>query len=464
MDRARVLIVDDEPAMLENCRRILAREGYSCSTLSDPSGFRELLSSARPDVLLLDLRMPEVDGMTVLTVAQADDPALPVIIMTAYATITSAVQAIREGAFDYLAKPFKADQLLVALERAIRHRELILENLALREQVAKGARRKEILGSSRAVSKLMDQARRVAASEANVLIRGESGTGKELIARFIHANSPRRNGPFVPVDCAAMPEGLLESEMFGHERGAFTSADSRKVGLLEEANDGTVFLDEFPEMSPGLQSKLLRALEERQVRRLGSTSLIDVNIRVVAATNLDLETAVADGRFREDLFYRLNVIPLHVPPLRERAGDVAVLASSFLAEFSAAQDRDPPRVSPDVWDALERYEWPGNVRELRNLAERLVVLDDDGRITLSDLPEPLRPWATVETGSPESELLPYEGARAEALDSFKLRYVGRLLEASGGNVSGAARAAGVSRRTLHRWIAKLNESTRDEST
>jgi DNA-binding NtrC family response regulator len=190
--------------------------------------------------------MPEVDGMTVLTVAQADDPALPVIIMTAYATITSAVQAIREGAFDYLAKPFKADQLLVAVERATRHRELILENLALREQVAKGARRKEILGSSRAVSKLMDQARRVAASEANVLIRGESGTGKELIARFIHANSPRRNGPFVPVDCAAMPEGLLESELFGHERGAFTSADSRKVGLLEEAEDGTVFLDEFP--------------------------------------------------------------------------------------------------------------------------------------------------------------------------------------------------------------------------
>ncbi len=464
MDRARVLIVDDEPAMLENCRRILTRGGYACSTLSDPSRFRELLSSVRPDVLLLDLRMPEVDGMTVLTVAQADDPALPVIIMTAYATITSAVQAIREGAFDYLAKPFKADQLLVAVERATRHRELVLENLALREQVAKGARRKEIHGSSRAMSKLMDQARRVAASEANVLIRGESGTGKELIARFIHANSPRRNGPFVPVDCAALPEGLLESEMFGHERGAFTSADSRKVGLLEEANGGTVFLDEFPEMSPGLQSKFLRALEERQVRRLGGTVLIDVDIRIVAATNLDLEAAMADGSFREDLYYRLNVIPLQVPLLRERAGDVALLARRFFAEFSAAKDEDPPRVSPDVWDALERYEWPGNVRELRNLAERLVVLDDDGRITLSDLPEPLRPWATVENGSPESELLPYEGARAEALDSFKLRYVGRLLEASGGNVSGAARAAGVSRRTLHRWIAELNESTRDEST
>jgi DNA-binding NtrC family response regulator len=448
--------------MLENCRRILAREGYSCSTLSDPSRFRELLSSARPDVLLLDLRMPEVDGMTVLTVAQADDPALPVIIMTAYATITSAVQAIREGAFDYLAKPFKADQMLVAVERATRHRELILENLALREQVAKGARRQEIHGSSRAMSKLMDQARRVAASEANVLIRGESGTGKELIARFIHANSPRRDGPFVPVDCAALPEGLLESEMFGHERGAFTSADSRKVGLLEEANGGTVFLDEFPEMSPGLQSKFLRALEERQVRRLGGTVLIDVDIRIVAATNLDLEAAMADGSLREDLYYRLNVIPLQVPPLRERAGDVALLARRFFAEFSAAKDEDPPRVSPDVWDALERYEWPGNVRELRNLAERLVVLDDDGRITMSDLPEPLRPWATVENR--ESELLPYEGARAEALDSFKLRYVGRLLEASGGNVSEAARAAGVSRRTLHRWIAELNESTRDGST
>ncbi|MFQ5889382.1 MAG: sigma-54-dependent transcriptional regulator [Gemmatimonadota bacterium] len=460
MERGRVLIVDDEPDMLENCERLLSREGYACWTLSDPSRFREILEEVRPDVLLLDLRMPDVDGMTLLTVAQADDPALPVVIMTAYATVPSAVHAIREGAFDYLTKPFRADALLIAIERAARHRALALENQALRQQVARGAGREEIVGSSPPMVKLMEQARKVAPTDANVLIFGESGTGKELIARFIHARSPRKDGPFLPVDCAALPEGLLESELFGHERGAFTGADARKKGLLEEANGGTVFLDEFPEMSLGLQSKFLRTLEERQVRRLGGSQLIDVDIRIVSATNMDLEAAVAEGRFREDLYYRLNVVPLHVPPLRDRGDDIVLLAQSFLAQFSAAQDREPPRVSPDVWDALQRYHWPGNVRELRNLAERLVILDEDQRVTLSDLPEPLRPWTSLSNEPSDSEqLLPYEGARARALQAFRARYVRRLLQASGGNVSKAARAARVSRRTLHRWIAELDNGS-----
>ncbi len=401
--------------------------------------------------------------MTLLTVAKADDPALPVIIMTAYATIASAVEAIREGAFDYLTKPFKADQLLVAVERALRHRALTLENQALREQVARETRPQEIVASSKSMLRVLEQARKVASSNANVLVSGESGTGKELVARLIHVHSTRRDQPFMPVDCAALPEGLLESELFGYERGAFTGADKRKRGLLEEADSGTLFLDEFPEMPMSLQSKLLRALEERQVRRLGGAELIDVDIRVVAATNVDLEAAVEEGRFREDLYYRLNVVPLHLPPLRERSGDVTLLAQRFLAQFSAAQDRDPPRVSPDVWDALERYHWPGNVRELKNLSERLVVLDDDGQVRLSDLPESLRPWGLLPNGAREAELPPSEAARDEALNAFRLGYVQRLLDASSGNVSQAARAAGVSRRTLHRWIAQLRGSASEKA-
>lgn len=463
MDEQRVLVVDDEPAMLANCERLLSGEGYSCSTLSDPIEFREQLASVEPDVLLLDLRLPEVDGMTLLTVAKADDPALPVIIMTAYATIASAVEAIREGAFDYLTKPFKADQLLVAVERALRHRALTLENQALREQVARETRPQEIVASSKAMLRVLEQARKVASSNANVLVSGESGTGKELVARLIHVHSTRRHKPFMPVDCAAMPEGLLESELFGYERGAFTGADKRKRGLLEEADGGTLFLDEFPEMPMSLQSKLLRVLEERQIRRLGSSDLVNVDIRVVAATNVDLEAAVDEGRFREDLYYRLNVVPLHLPPLRERSGDVTLLAQRFLAQFSAAQDRDPPRISPDVWDALERYHWPGNVRELKNLSERLVVLNNDDHVRLSDLPESLRPWGLLPNGAREAELPPYETARDEALNAFRMGYVRRLLDASGGNVSQAARAAGVSRRTLHRWIAQLRGSASEKA-
>jgi DNA-binding NtrC family response regulator len=454
MERARILIVDDEPAMLVNCERFLSREGYDCVTLRDPTRVRAVLDEVRPDVLLLDLRMPGVDGMTVLTVALADDPALPVVIMTAHASVNSAVEAIREGAFDYLEKPFSADQLVVSVNRAVRHRGLAVENRTLREQVDRGLSN-TIIGSSKAITQLLHMALKVAAADSNVLISGESGTGKELIARCIHANSSRKDRPFTPVDCAAMPEGLLESELFGYEPGAFTGAVRRRRGLLDEAAGGTVFLDEFTELSAALQSKLLRVLEERKVRRLVGSALIDIDIRVLAATNVDLDEAVALGSFREDLYYRLNVVPLHLPPLREREGDVILLAQQFLARYSAAQEWDPPKVSPDVWEALERYPWPGNVRELKNLAERLVVLHEGDSITLSDLPEAFRTdWATL-TRVDDGELLPYPEARLQALQEFRKRYARTLLGRCGGNVSRAARTAGVSRRTVYRWLDEL---------
>ncbi|MFQ5680102.1 MAG: sigma-54-dependent transcriptional regulator, partial [Gemmatimonadota bacterium] len=460
----RVLVVDDEPAMLENCRRLLSGEGYECTGLADPSRFRERLVELQPDVLLLDLRLPGVDGMTLLTVALAEDPGLAVVIMTAFGTVASAVRAIREGAFDYLEKPFRAEQLIVAVERAARHRQLTLENRALRDQVTGSEGFRPLIGSSRPMVTLMARARRVAPTDANVLIIGESGTGKELVARYLHAHSTRRGRPFLPVDCAAMPEGLMESELFGHERGAFTGAIARKKGLLEEARGGTVFLDEFPELAGGLQAKLLRALEERQVRRVGGSEFLDVDIRIVAATHVDLERAVAEGSFREDLYYRLNVVPLHVPPLRERGGDIPLLATSFLAQFSAAQKKEPPRVSPDVWDALESHEWPGNVRELKNLAERLVALDDDGRIGLADLPAPLRPELQLAATNDKTPPIEYAAARDAALRAFRSAYVRRLLELTQGNVSKAARTAGVSRRTFHRWLAELGEAAAGDAS
>jgi DNA-binding NtrC family response regulator len=458
MNGPRVLIIDDEPDMLENCRRLLERAGYRCNELADPLRAREHVRDTKPDALLLDLRMPGADGITVLAAVLADDPTLPVIIMTGHGSVASAVQAIREGAFDYLTKPFSADQLVVAVERAVRFRGLTLENRTLRERVGQPSDDGAI-GSSPAMTRVLDQVRRVGPTDASVLITGESGVGKEIVARAVHRAS-QRTGPFVPLDCAALPEALLESELFGHERGAFTGAVARRDGLLVEARGGTVFLDEIGELPTGLQAKLLRALEERQVRRVGGSGLIPLDIRLVAATNVDLEAALQRGTFRQDLYFRLNVVQLVVPPLRERPDDLEALLRHFLDRFAHDLGKEAPQVSPDAWSALERYQWPGNVRELRNVAQRAAVLDEDGQITLADLPETLRGWAPGNTepaslGAPP----PYEDAREAAALAFRDGYLRRLLAHCGGNVSQAARLAGVSRRTLHRWLAETGVAT-----
>ena len=464
MDRARILIVDDEPAMLENCERMLTREGYDCTTLAEPLRFRQVAAELDPDLVLTDLRMPGTDGMTILAASMADAPARPVIIVTAFASVASAVGAIREGAFDYVTKPFSTDQLLVAVERALRFRRVTVENRKLREQVSRSGAGDGILGASPAMARLLEQVRRVAPTDANVLITGESGTGKELIVRALHAHSLRCDKPFVAVDCAALPEGLLESELFGHERGAFTGAVQRRDGLLVEANGGTLFLDELAELTVSLQVKLLRTLEQRQVRRLGDSRLTELDIRVVAATNADLEAAVSKGTFREDLYYRVNVVHFTVPPLRAREGDLVLLMSTFLEEFAASNHKTVPRVVPEAWVVLERHSWPGNVRELRNLAQRLVVLDDDGLITRSDLPESLRHGLPRAVGSHASGAWPtsYEEAKDAALAEFQASYVRQLLHLHDGNMSRAARAAGVSRRSLHRWVAALQLETQAE--
>ncbi len=462
--RAKVLVVDDELDMLDNCRRLLARAGHEARTLADPTTVPATMAEFGPDVILLDLRMPQADGLTVLAAALAIDPAVPVVIMTAFGSVDSAVRAIREGAFDYLTKPFTGEQLVVAVDRALRYRGLSLENQALRLQVATDdPATARLIGASPAMAHVMAQVRRVAPTEANLLILGESGTGKELLARSVHELSNRRPGPFVPIDCTSLPANLLESELFGHERGAFTGAVARKRGLLAEANGGTVFLDEIGELELPLQAKLLRALEERRVRSVGGTAQTPIDVRVVAATNVDLEQAVKGGQFRSDLYFRLNVVQVTLPPLRSRLGDVAELLHHFLADFARGADRPAPRVSPEALEAIETYDWPGNVRELRNVAQRLVVLDDDGRITTADLPEAIRGWPNGTRGA-MGPPLEYEQAREESQTAFLRQYVRQLLDYHGGNVSRAANAAGVSRRTLHRWLADLGTVARDPAS
>jgi DNA-binding NtrC family response regulator len=459
----RVLVVDDEPDMVDNCVRILRRAGYRCLSTTDPERALALVESERPDLVLTDLKMPALDGLAVLRRAHEVDASIPVIVITAFATIESAVAAIKEGAFDYLPKNFSVDQLSVTVERALRQRRLTQENRNLREQLQTVLGLENVVGRSPAMAQVFELVRKAARSEANILVQGESGTGKELIARAIHANSPRASQAFVPVDCASLPENLLESELFGHEKGAFTGAVKTKPGLMEVATGGTLFLDEIAELSVGLQVKLLRALQERQIRRVGGTGQIGVDVRVVSATNRDLREAVARGQFREELYYRVNVIEIRLPPLRERAGDTRLLAHAFLKRYG--QDRIRAW-DDDAMAALESYRWPGNVRELQNVVERACALAEGESLTRHDLPEHVlagtgQPVSAGETASPEvgSHLagttgLALKDAKDRWMAVLEASYLRQILDRHAGNISAAAKAAGIDRKTFHRLVNK----------
>jgi DNA-binding NtrC family response regulator len=458
----RVLVVDDEPDMVENYSRILRRAGYQCLTATDPHRALALVDSEKPDLLLSDLKMPGMDGMALLRRAHEVDPALPVILVTAFASIESAVAAIKDGAFDYLPKNFSVDQLRVAVERGLRQRELQLENRNLREQLQETLGFENLIGRSPAMAKVFELVRKAARSDANILVLGESGTGKELIARAIHANSPRAAQAFVPVDCASLPEQLLESELFGHEKGAFTGAVKSKRGLIEVADQGTLFLDEIGELPLTLQAKLLRVLQERQLRHVGDTTLIDVDARVVSATNRDLRDAVAKGQFREELYYRVNVIAIALPPLRDRAGDLKLLAHAFLGRYGGERVTG---FEDAALEALERYAWPGNVRELQNVVERACALADGERITRSDLPDyvlrgtgvrgpTVGVGSTLDPALPSAANLPLKDAKEKWMQVLEASYLRDVLDRNGGNVSAAAKAAGIDRKTFHRLINK----------
>ena len=456
MTRERILIVDDEPDMAENCQRILSRAGHRCLTVTDPREALKLLESEHPDLLLTDLKMPGVDGMELLRGARQVDPQMPVIIRTAFATIESAVLAVKAGAFDYLAKPFSADQLTLSVERALTQRRLALENFRLREQLQGTYGFENIVGRSPAMAQVFELVRKAARSEANILIVGESGTGKELIARAIHANSPRAAEAFVPVDCASLPEPLLESELFGHEKGAFTGAVKTKPGLVEVAHRGTLFLDEIAELPVGLQVKLLRALQEQEIRRVGGTRQINVDVRLVSATNRDLQERVAKGQFREELYYRVNVIAIPLPPLRERKGDVTLLAHTFLWKYGRGREQPLRGFETEALQLLEASPWPGNVRELQNVIERACALAEGDTITARDLPEHLRshqPVSRTLVPTPTATL-PLKEAKARWMSELEAAYLTDLLKRHGGNVSQAARAAGIDRKTFHRLLNK----------
>jgi two-component system response regulator AtoC len=452
--KPRVLIVDDEPDVVANWSRLLGRNDYACVTATEGERALALLESERPEIVLTDLKMPRVDGMQVLTRALELDPDVVVIMITGHGSVESAVDAMRAGAFDYLLKPLPSNDVLrLAVERAAERRRLVEENRRLREPLAPRAGFDHVVGKSPAMEAVFELVRKAARSEANILIQGESGTGKELIARAIHAQSARAAEVFVPVDCAALPDALLESELFGHERGAFTGADRTKPGMIEVADRGTLFLDEIGELPQALQSKLLRALQERQIRRVGGTKFVNVDIRLVSATNRDTAELVRKGEFRDDLFYRVNVITITLPPLRERAGDVALLAYHFLRRYGRNREHPLAGIEPEAVACLEAHAWPGNVRELQNVIERACALSDGPMIRVRDLPDHVRGRGRPAPAVPGQDL-PLAQAREAWLQAFAQGYLTDLLRRHGGNISQAAKTAGIDRKTLHRLLAK----------
>ena len=458
-EKISLLVADDDTAHRTMLRKLLSGWGYAITEADDGGSAVEAVRRQPFDLILMDIRMIKVSGLTALTEIKAFNPAIPVVIMTAYASVETAVEALKKGAYDYLTKPLDFDELRLTLERAVDHSHLKEENRLLRASLGERFDRRNLIGRSAAMTHLIETASQVAPSEATVLITGESGTGKEMIAGLIHTNSLRKDGPFVKFNCAAIAETLLESELFGHEKGAFTGADRRKEGKFRQADGGSLFLDEVSEMSVGMQVKLLRVLQEREFTRVGGEEVIRVDVRLIAATNRDLLREVGAGRFREDLFYRLNVVTLFVPPLRERQEDIPLLAQEFLVRFAEKNRKSIKGFTPQAMDRLLRHPWPGNVRELMNAVERGVVLSRGEYLDETELslltPSP---GAPVTSGGEEAARETTTGESATpgspSLEAVERETILRTLEGAGGNKSEAARRLGITRRTLHQKLRK----------
>jgi DNA-binding NtrC family response regulator len=447
--KTRVLVVDDDPAMCAMLEARLGNRSLDVTTRTTSAGALELVNREDFDALVTDINMKGSTGLDLCRRVVESRPTLPVILITAFGTMEMAIQAIRAGAYDFLPKPFEIDQLVVAIERGVTLSRLKDEVLRLRRAVADTQSFDDLVGASPKMSELYALLEKVAASDAPVLVTGESGTGKELVARALHKKGPRAKGPFVAVNCAAMPESLLESELFGHVKGAFTDAKFSKTGLFVSASAGTIFLDEIGELPLGLQPKLLRALQEHKVRPVGGTTEVAFDARVVTATNRDLETMVEEREFREDLFFRINVIQVPLPPLRARGGDVLILAQYFLERIAARANKRVLGFSPDAAQKIMSYTWPGNVRELENSVERAVALASFDKISISDLPDKVRAYRStniVVAGDDPTELV--------SLDEMDRRYVARVVESVSGNKSAAARILHIERKTLHRMLRR----------
>jgi len=446
-DRGAILVIDDDAAVRQGLQEILEAEGHRVTAAADGEAGLALLKDQAFDLVLSDLALPGLGGMDILAYLVKEQPQCPCIIITGFGTISNAVTAMRQGAYDYLTKAVDPSELRLVVARALEHSRLKRENIQLKKQLHRRHAFANMVGDSEAITRVFDLIRKVADTDSTVLLLGESGTGKELITHALHFNSARRDGPLIPVNCAAIPEELLESELFGHERGAFTHAVRTRIGRFEQADGGTIFLDEISEMSPGLQVKILRVLQDRSFERIGGVKTIRVDIRVIAATNRDLEELVRLNRFREDLFYRLNVIPIRVPPLRERTTDIPLLTRHFLQEFSRGQKKLLKRLSPAALDLLGQYPWPGNVRELENLMERLVILTEGEVLDVLDLPEKFQ---RLSLPLPEAAAdFPERGLHlTAAVQAFERGLILKALEKSNWVKSRAAALLHLNRTTL----------------
>ncbi len=457
---ARILLVDDEASILSVLSTLLKAEGHEVVPVLGGEKAQDVIKNEQFDLMISDIRMAPVDGMQLLKLVHKERPNMAVIMITAYGSVETAVEAMKEGAFDYVTKPFKVDELLITVQRALEYRAALAENVTLKAQLESRYKFENIIAESPAMRQVCEMIERVAPTDTTVLILGESGTGKELVAKAIHAHSRRKSKMFLPINCAAMPEPLLESEMFGHVKGAFTGATSNKEGLFEVANGGTIFLDEIGAMPPSIQSKLLRVLQEKEIRRVGGTETISVDVRVLAATNDRLERLIEEGRFREDLYYRLSVIPIEIKPLRERAEDILPLVYHTM-RTEVGQGKDLPTIDPEAQLVLENYPWPGNVRELENAIRHALTFSKEGRVTKDVLPAKIVSAVDTGAGGVGVAGLRPDAYRGKSLKSFlrskEKEYLSQVLQFMDGDKEKAAKALRISLATLYRKLPDPKE-------
>ena len=465
--RGRIVIFDDEAVMGRILVKTLGLEGFEAKAFTNPVEGLDLMEQLQPDVLLTDMRMPEMDGLKVLERMHRDYPDVPVLIVTAFGTIEGAVSAMQTGAFNYITKPFQHGNLVAQIQRALEHRRVVQENARLSEQLSEVGHPRHIIGHSAPLQAVRNMIERAGPTDSSVLITGKSGVGKELVARAIHQHSRRATRRFVAINCPSVPPSLIESEMFGYERGAFTGADRSKMGLVELAQGGTLFLDEIAELSMEMQVKLLRVIQEREIQRVGGLKLIPVDLRLLAATNRDLAVEMEAGRFREDLYYRLNVVQIHIPSLADRIDDIPELAEFFIERIGRRMQRPGVKLSPQAMQMLQAYHWPGNIRELENVLERAVVLSAQPLIGEEDLMINLRagsgplhpaPQAPAPSAAVGLSRVRWSIDYRQARDDFDREYLLSLIEQAGGNMTKASQLSGISRRNLYEKLEKVGLS------